>query len=209
MLHSRSHGDMLILKNVANTAVCFIWLNLELFTQLVQAFKLEVITVFWVVAYVEQWRNSYDRWQLFIQVQEEISISCSGWKTKGKWPRCSFFNSVSFLHILNENRAHPLNKDININVMLKSQRTELAYLCDFFFLMATYKLKKIKQTPPTHHASGGINTGGWLLVFLLIPSLTSLGKLSKNLISHICPHCGKENVNPQSPDSLCGYNLSI
>lgn len=63
--------------------------------------------------------------------------------------RCSSFNSISFLHISNENRDQSLNEGININVIIvKPQRTDLAHLCDFFFNGYHLCSNKINIVPP-------------------------------------------------------------
>lgn len=71
------------------------------------------------------------------------------WLKNKKSTRCSSFNSISFLHISNENRDQSLNEGININVIIvKPQRTDLAHLCDVFFNGYHLCSSKINKAPP-------------------------------------------------------------
>lgn len=73
-----------------------------------------------------------------------------------KSARCSSFNSISFLHISNENRDQSLNEGININVIIvKPKRTDLAHLCDFFLMGIICVQVKSTKLP---HASRGLMT---------------------------------------------------
>lgn len=69
-----------------------------------------------------------------------------------------------------------LDEDININaVIVKSQRTYLTHLCDFFFYWLSFVSKLNQQSSPNASAFG-------LDVLLLLSPLTNLREFSKNLI---------------------------
>lgn len=143
---------MLILKNVANTALCFISLNLKLSLSWLRlqtgrnnsllscCLSRAVMEFIWQAAVA---RSSSRRDQL-------------QWLKNKKSTRCSSFNSISFLHISNENRDQSLNEGININVIIvKPQRTDLAHLCDFFLMAIICVQVKSTKLP---HASRGLMT---------------------------------------------------